>query len=103
MIARTRSAPEHRRGRRAAGHRFLERKRGRAKGAFGRHAADDPVRAAAAGTVVDFAIVIDGVIAPRVGVEGFTAGLDRTQHGAFLRNHLTHLTSGESLGFIDNP
>jgi hypothetical protein len=59
--------------------------------------------AAAAGAVIDFTVVIDGVIAPGMGVERWAASLDRTQHGAFLRNHLNHPTSGESLGFIDDP
>jgi len=82
---------------------FLQRHRRRTECAFGRDSADDPVRAPATGAVIDLAVVIDGMIAPRVRIEGRTAGLDRTQHGAFLRNHLIHPTSVESLGFIDGP
>jgi hypothetical protein len=57
---------------------------------------------AAAGAVIDFTVVIDGVISARAGIEEIAAGLDRTEHGAFLRNHLNAPTSGESLGFKDD-
>src|SRR5512146_761047 len=87
-VAGTRSAPEHRRRSWTLGRGFAERQRRRTEGAFGRHAADQPMRAAAARAVVDLAVVIDRVIAASVRVERGAAGFNRTQHGAFLRNHL---------------
>src|SRR5205823_4335732 len=70
--------------------------------ALGRHAPDQPMRPAAAGAMVDFAIVINCVIAAGARVECGAARLDRTDHGIFLRN-LSVPTSGESLGFKDGP
>jgi len=103
-VARTTAAPEDWRCRRAMVGRFPQRQGRRAEGAFGRQAADQPMRPAAAGAVVDLAIVIDGVIAAGIGIElPRAAGLNRTQHGAFLRNHLHAPTSVDSLGFKDDP
>ena len=102
-VATARSAPEHRRRRGTAGQRVFERQRSRAESAFGRQAADDPVRASAPWAVIDFAVVIDGVIPPRTRVESRSARLDRAQHRMFLRNHFEPSTSVESLCFIDDP
>src|SRR5258708_2216053 len=71
--------------------------------ALGRHPPDQPVRPAAARAMVDLAVMIHRVIAAGARVERGAAGLDRTQHGHFLRNHLPVPTSGESLGFKDDP
>src|SRR5690348_10625596 len=87
-VAGTNSAPEHRRRRGALRGGFAQRQSRRAEGALGGHAADQPMRTTAAGTVVDLAVVIDRVIAASVRVERGAAGFNRTQHGAFLRNHL---------------
>ena len=99
-VVRAAAAPEHRSRSGTRGERLFQRQRRRAESAFRRESADDPVGAAAAGAVIDLAIVIDGVLAPRVGIERGPGIVDRTQHGVFLRNHLDDPTSGESLGFI---
>ena len=103
MVARPRPAPEDGSGSGSISQRFLERQRRRAERALRRHAADNPVRPPATGAVIDFTVVIDGVIAPRAGIECCAARRDGTEHSAFLRNHLIDATSGESLGFIDDP
>src|SRR5678815_3535261 len=82
-------APERRSSGGTVRHRLLQRQRGRAEGALGRHPADDPMRPAAAGAMVDLAVMIDRMIAAGIRVERPAAALDRTQHGAFLRNHFT--------------
>jgi len=91
------------RGRRAAVICFLQRERRSTKCALGQHAADQPVGPAAAGAVVDLAVVVDRVVAARIRVECSATVLNRSQHGAFLRNHLPNQTSVESLGFKDDP
>jgi len=53
------------RARLAAG--FGERHGGRAKSAFGRHPADDPVGPPAAGAMVDFMLAVNGMVAALVG------------------------------------
>src|SRR3954464_8486682 len=88
-VAGTASAPEDRRRRRAVRARFLQRKRGRAEGALGGQAADEPVRPSASGAVIHFPLVINGMVSASIRIERGTASLNRTQHGAFLRNHLT--------------
>src|SRR5258705_11370796 len=69
--------PEARRRGGPAGIGFLQWQRGRTEGAFGRDPADDPMSPPAARAVIDFAIVIDGMIAPRVRGERGAAGLIR--------------------------
>lgn len=66
-VVRTRT-PEHRR-RRPVVTSFLERKRSGAKRALGREPTDQPMRTAATRAVIDFAFVIDGVIAASIRVE----------------------------------
>jgi hypothetical protein len=53
--------------------------------------------------MVDLAVVVHGVVAASIRIEWDAARVNRTQHGAFLRNHFTPLTSVESLGFKDDP
>src|SRR5258705_13010125 len=72
--------PEARRRGGPAGIGFLQWQRGRTEGAFGRDPADDPMSPPAARAVIDFAIVIDGMIAPRVRVERGAAGPIRLWH-----------------------
>ena len=47
--------------------RFGQRQRRGAEGAFGRHAADQPMRPATTGAVIDLMLAIDGVIAAAAG------------------------------------
>ena len=82
---------------------FLERKRRRAERALGRKPANQPMRAAAAGAVIHFAVVINGMISPRMRVEVIAAGLRPKSPSSFPSKPFALSTSDESLGFGDDP
>ena len=58
------------------------------------------MRPAAARAMVDLILAIDCMIAARSGIELTAAGCERTEHGAFLKNHFEATTYVESLGFV---
>jgi hypothetical protein len=53
--------------------------------------------------MIDFAVVIDGVVSAGGRIEVTGAGLHRLEHGVVPQNRFASSTSGESLGFNDIP